>query len=793
LGAVAALSGNATQNHKSLLVLFFRKELLFSTNEKTPMYMIYPAATRKAAAFAVSASAVLVPFHGAHAAAIAPDSTTVEIAYNAAKSGKGGAETVLVTAKKRAKAVHNSALGSRTILDTPFSISEVTAEQIKTLGAVTLNDTFSYDTAVKPANSGVASGNYFRVRGLILDRTNGYKVDGLPFPYWFQDMPLDSFQSVELLKGLGGFLYGFAAPGGILDFESKEPTEKWIYEADAGVRSSDIFSEHVDTGGPITPSGDTGIRVNLQQESGYLYNKAYNEEYSASVSLAGKITPDISWSLNAFYMNTTQLSQINSVSLLPTEGVITHLSTVPGKFDLGSAGAKKTNSNPLLTPQITWELTPNWKATFTYRYSNLDEQFPGNTAEILNNAGKYVNLAFNMNRYFEYNLGQFQLEGHVTTGAFHHDIVAGASAQNVIFDLFNPPAQVLGYGNIYSGEPAPPIDGNINGKNYDKQKVDYKRYQTIWQDALFLSDTVSYGPWSFLAGFRYNDYAERDLAAVYEPQVFDPAYTTAVFNDAKTEKQIISYNIHPITPTFALTYDIAPETKAYVSYSQALQTGVQAPTTGVSNPSAFLPPITSTQWEVGVKTAYQRVSGTVALFRIDEPIGLYGAIAPGSTLPIFALTGNSRYQGIEVNPTIKANEDLTLSASFTYLDATYTAGNAYLNGKSVSAVGKTIPGASPVEASLFASWRLPPLPQLTLDGGVRYTGHDYGDTLNLLRFPSTVVFDVGASYVLPVYGKRLTIRGHIQNLFDRDYWVVSQAQVSAAAPRIFTLNAQVDF
>ncbi len=773
-----------------------------SENKKMSMLTTQSTA-RRCATETTSLSAVaavsllmLVPPCAARAADANSNSAQVQVAENDGAAGRSRqvkAEDVLVTAKKKNKALANTALGTRTILETPFSISQVTSEQIKTLGAATINDAFAYDTAVKLSNSGVASGNTFRVRGLLLDRTNGYKVDGLPFPYWFQDMPLDSFQSVELLKGLGGFLYGFAAPGGILDFQSKQPTDTWIYEADAGVRSANIFTQHVDAGGPVTPSGDTAIRVNLEQEDGYLYNKAYNEEYSGALALTGKVTPDLSWSLNSFYLWTTQLSQVNSIALLPTEGVITHLSTPKGKLDLGSAGALKTNSNPLLTPQLHWDFAPNWKATITYRYSNLDEHFPGNTTEILNNAGKYVNLAFNMNRYFEYNLGQVQVEGHVATGPVEHDIVFGGNVTNVIFDLFNPPAQLLGFGNVYSYAPAPPILGNANGYNYDHQKIDYRRYQTIWQDSLFLSDTARYGPVSFLAGFRYNDYAERDLAAVYNPTVFDPAYTVAVFNDEKTEKQVISYNLHPITPTFALTVDVAPQTKAYVSYSQALQTGVQAPTTGVANPNAFLPPITSTQWEVGLKSAYGIVYGTIALFRIDEPIGLYGAVLPGQTLPIFALTGNSRYQGIELNPSLKLDDNLSVNGSVTLLDATYTGGDAYLHGKPVSAAGKVIPGASPLEASLFAFWRLPPLPQVTVDGGVRYTGHSYGDTLNLLRFPSYPVFDVGASYVLPVYGKQLTLRAHVQNLLDRNYWVDSQAQVSAGPPRTYALNAEVDF
>jgi iron complex outermembrane receptor protein len=46
---------------------------------------------------------------------------------------------------------------------------------------------------------------------------------------------------------------------------------------------------------------------------------------------------------------------------------------------------------------------------------------------------------------------------------------------------------------------------------------------------------------------------------------------------------------------------------------------------------------------------------------------------------------------------------------------------------------------------------------------------------------------------MPVYSRTLKIRGSIQNLADRQYWVFSQAQVSAGAPRTFSLSAQVDF
>jgi len=63
----------------------------------------------------------------------------------------------------------------------------------------------------------------------------------------------------------------------------------------------------------------------------------------------------------------------------------------------------------------------------------------------------------------------------------------------------------------------------------------------------------------------------------------------------------------------------------------------------------------------------------------------------------------------------------------------------------------------------------------------------------LLKFSDVTLFDVGASYETPVYGKTLRIRGRIDNITDRQYWVFGQAQVSAGAPRTFSLNAEVSF
>jgi iron complex outermembrane receptor protein len=307
-----------------------------------------------------------------------------------------------------------------------------------------------------------------------------------------------------------------------------------------------------------------------------------------------------------------------------------------------------------------------------------------------------------------------------------------------------------------------------------------------------VSDTISYGPVSLLLGARLNDYQERDFSNVYEPQV-GPVYTGAVYNPAKSGKVVGDYNLHPLSPSYALVVDVTPETKAYASYAEALQASVQAPTSGVANPSAFLSPVTSRQYEIGLKSVLGIVNGTVALFRIDQPVGLYEAPKPGNPLPVYAIGGNSRYQGVEINAAVHLDDSLAITPSFSYLNATYLSGTAVLKSKIVPVAGEIIPGTSRLQGSVLVEYRLPFCPQLKLNGGVRYIGDGYGDSLQLLKFPDATLFDIGASYEMPVYGKTLRIRGRIDNITDRQYWVFGQAQLSAGAPRTFSLNAEVSF
>jgi iron complex outermembrane recepter protein len=667
--------------------------------------------------------------------------------------------------------VNNGAIGSLSILETPFSITAVTADEFATLGAVNVPDVFDYDSSVKVNNSGVGSGNTFSVRGLPLDRTNGYKIDGLAYPIWFQDMPLDHYEQIDLLKGMGGFQYGFATPGGILNFVSKQPTQDLTISADAGVRSDDIFKQHIDIGGPLTPDGALGFRINAVHESGTLYNNAHNFDDSVSAVFKWSPAKNFSWEVDGYYLQTLQTHQSNDITV--AEGV-TYLAPPPGDLNLNAAGSRKQNENPSATSTWRWTFVPDWTATLSYRHVKLDERFPGNAIEILDDAGDYASIAANVDRIFRYDIEQAVVEGKINTGPLVHDIVLGASSTRIIFDNNDPnglvPETILGISNLYTGSP-PSITENAAGLAAEAL-LDFSLYQKIQQNSYFLSDTIKLDPWSLIVGVRDTDYDERDLGI--------PGVVTA------------QYKFSPVTPTYAVTYEAAPKTNLYASYAEAVQSGTQAPestpTLTYTNSNEVFGPITSKQYEVGIKTAQQLFTATAALFRIEQGVG-YSTPDPTAAIELYQQNGLARYQGLELNGKVHLGDQWTVSPSFSYLDTDYQRGApAY--------IGKVIPGTSKYEASTLTQYRVADLPGLKLDAGVRYTGRGYGDSANLLRFPSVTVFDLGAGYEVPGFGRPVTVRVAIQNVFDREYWVFGAngeggIDLSAGEPRTFNLNFKV--
>lgn len=708
--------------------------------------------------------------HGAHAAEMAAAATAdlgAPLNDGAdALDDAGSVSGVVVTGVRTKAQIETGPLGSRTILETPFSIGQVDAAQITRLAATTIDAAFNYDASIRPNNSGLASGNTFSVRGLSVDLTNGYKYDGLAFPYWYQDQPIEALEQIQVLKGAGGFVYGYASPAGIVNFISKKPTDSYAASANLSFRSSNIWRAHVDVGGPVKEGSTTGFRLNLVHEEGTLYNKADNKNQFATLWFQGEITPELTWSVDGFYQRTWQQRQSNNISFAPG---VKYLKPVSGDLNLGAISTTKFNDVGQLTGRLNWEITPDWKTSVALRYSTIDERFPGNIPQITSNNGDFRSGLLNQNRLFFYYVGQWSIDGKFDTGPISHNLIAGFDYLDVDYDYDRQntanglPTTSYAFnqlGNIYTGV-VPDWGSNPAAVAY-MRPPSWFRYQEIRQRALFLSDTLKLGRAELLAGLRYTRYRETNAEPVNRPT---------------------AYGENSITPVGALSYDIAPGARIYVSYVQALQRGANAPETAL-NFGQSLGPIKSEQYETGVKVQRRNWGANLALFRTVLPSDYLAAPAAGQTLGLWVRDGERRYQGVEFDANWRFLPEWYASVSVANLDAVQTkAANPAL-------VGTNVPGRVAWRSSAFLEYSPNYLPGFKAFGGVRYSGKARGQTDNSYRYDDYTVADLGATYRLPLKTAEVELRGNIQNVANKKYWIPNGGGtgLSPGAPRTYSVS-----
>lgn len=168
-------------------------------------------------------------------------------------------------------------------------------------------------------------------------------------------------------------------------------------------------------------------------------------------------------------------------------------------------------------------------------------------------------------------------------------------------------------------------------------------------------------------GVRYNH--ERRTISYFElpglvTAIAPPASAAATFSSA--------------TPRAVLRYEIAPRTNIYASYSQGFRAGVFNPTV-LPNPLLVLPikPERLKAYEVGFKTAS-------ATFRFDAAAWYYDFrdLQVGVTIPsplnpntVIQLTSNAKKAesyGVEGQATWNPTKDLTVRAGASYTHARYT-------------------------------------------------------------------------------------------------------------------------
>lgn len=149
------------------------------------------------------------------------------------------------------------------IIETPQSISIVTADQMETLKAQSLADALAYTPGIMQAPGYANSYDVFFSRGFrIQDSTGNVYRDGLKLggSGWATgQQEVYGLERVEVLKGAASVLFGAAAPGGILNTVTKRPQREPFREVKIEGGNYDHFSIAGDLNQPISP--DLAFRI----------------------------------------------------------------------------------------------------------------------------------------------------------------------------------------------------------------------------------------------------------------------------------------------------------------------------------------------------------------------------------------------------------------------------------------------------------------------------------------------------------------------------------------------------
>lgn len=697
------------------------------------------------------------------------DDSVAEAEDRSGKSKVTELDGLKVTGRRVVENKSGGALGNRSELDTPFSVVTVTGEDIEERQASTLAAVFAKDASVSDAGSEYSGfPSSAQIRGLASDYYNSLKLNGLPAGFLYGiNLPTEFMEQVQLLKGSSGFMYGFSAPGGIINYVTKKPTEERLASFDAGYKSGNIYGQHLDLGGRLFGEERFGYRFNVSNEKGTAANGSRIDRQAAALSLEAKLAPDLTWTIDAmaqqrdidrpqteYYLSTSYTSTTLPAALDGSENLTTDESIVHNKFYY-------------LGTSLNWEISPDWslRVDLSKMYSRLLAY--SEFTYLLNQAGDLQYSTWTGLDISTTQFGQAMLQGTFRTGPITHELVLGVSHEDDDMDLgqinFTQSSRVTTYSNLYS--PTPVV------WSPDTDQTTYF-YTSTAQTAAFLSDTMTLAEkWSLLAGLRYTRY-ERTAYSSYTQNAsggLDFTYRT--------------YRKYPLTPTLALLYKPVADATIYASYVESMERGS---TVGSSyaNYGEVLDPLLSKQYELGFKWVRPGWSASAALFRIER--GAEYADADN----YYVQDGEIRYDGAELAGDVRVTRNLKLGASALYLDSSYR------NTSDEWLLGKAQKGSRRFTGALSANYDVERVPGLSLHADGKYYGEGiaYNNTaLDLVvKSPAYALFNLGAAYRTRLGGYGVTVRGEVQNLFDRAYWALAGSYVFPGMPRVLALNVKID-
>ncbi len=626
------------------------------------------------------------------------------------------------------------------IIETPQSISVVTADQISDQKATSIADALTYTPGVSmqsPAFSRMADD--VMMRGFNVATGNGGMLrDGMKYQSNVYDGGQEPYglERVEVLRGASSMLYGQLTPGGIVNGISKRPTQTPLREVNVEYGSYDRKQVTGDFSGPLTEDGTLLYRLTglIRDADNWVDQTPDDKVY---------IAPALTWQPDAVTSLTVLASyqHVNTRFATPLSFQDVSTGRIPRDLFLGEPDFDRYKGDTYtIGYDFGHEFDGGLKLRHSARYFASDVNWDYMLANLAPVMGSDLYRLASLRHEKAYGVtSDTSLEKTFELGNSEHTILAGFDYYRrgydshrfrgtgfVPLDIDNP---------IYSGYPD--IDyGTDRGSDNVSDQVGF-----------YLQDQIKFDDkWVLLLGGRY-DWSDSTSTS------YQRGTTTEQKDDAVTGRAGLVY---------LFDNGIAP----YVSISQSF-----APQIGIDALSGeTLKPNEGIQYEAGIR--YQPEGSNILLSAAVYELSQKNVVSYDAFGDPYQM-GKVRSRGLELEARAEFG-NLGIIGAYAYTDA------KILNSANDWEIGQQVDMVPYHTFSLWADYRMDDLglEGVKLGGGVRYVGKtNMVDSIDLIGTPEHVpgyfLADAMVSYDFAAIdnkfeGTKLTL--NVRNLFDKEYF-----------------------
>lgn len=601
------------------------------------------------------------------AAALAASTTAPAWSQDQGSSGFA-LEEVMVTAQKRTQSMQ----------DVPISVQAFSSDALRTLGAAVISDLEATAPSLQTGGLGKGSQQNMGIRGIVdysrnigIDPRMGVYIDGVyQGQSYTADQPLLGLETVEILRGPQGTLFGKNTVSGAINLTTKNPDENFEGEFQADAGNYDYYKGAGYISGGLTDNLFAAVSLAYEDHGGYYDNIALDKDTGDWDRISGRM----------------------KLRYVPSDKLELILSADGSKVDSHDPIGVRAENKPYETTQgfeaedntEFWgtALTANYDFDNEYRLTSItsfrhaeydilydDDLSPFDIQtsvfdEDSDQFSQELRIVSPQREKFDWVAGLYYFDGERNTGRYAY---FGEDLYNLLIPDLAPFASALaGTGSIPSELDSSSWAAYLHGNYRFTEKLEltagvrytYEEKEVDWQQVNAPADPVTAAVLEAVTG----------LPLTQAPGVLFGAVNSSVQDELDEDD---------LSPTIGLNYFVGDDTMIYAKYSRAFKSGGYNAEFMLAGLDYFqYDPETVDSYEAGIKFTSAdgglRVNASAFLSLFDDYQVFQFLTAPsGATSLQLTNAGEVTAQGIELETTWIPADRLQLVLNTTYVDAAY--------------------------------------------------------------------------------------------------------------------------